>query len=110
LEDADAEENMRCKRRGASSPMGFFFFGFLVAKFWTLGWEEGGVLQTVQRIFKGTQSPYFKEKQQKKVELAIFRALVVVHIRFFLYVAISIGEFAKKKILLCLLTLLAKFG
>jgi hypothetical protein len=84
---------------------GFFFsfFFLFVANFGHLetknkNGRRGAANCPKEFIFsgkKGPQSPYFKEKNKKKVELAIFiRALVVVF--RFLYVAISKGEFEKK--------------
>jgi hypothetical protein len=72
-EDDDAEENMRCKRRGASSPMGFFFlfFGGEIMDTWRPNIRVGGrrgAANCPKDFFsgkKGTQSPYFKEKQKK---------------------------------------------
>ncbi len=63
-------KNKNGRRGAANCPKEFFFFG-----------EKGPTIA----IFQG--------KTKKKVELAIFRALVVVF--RFLYVAISIGEFEK---------------
>jgi len=72
LEDDDADENMRCKRRGASSPIGFFFSFFFVANFGHLATENKGgrtgAANCRKGFFsgkKGPQSPYFKEKQKK---------------------------------------------